>query len=30
VRPNNMYGKGGMVEGNGRYHAPGCACAVHT
>ncbi len=29
VRPKNMYGKGGMVEGTGRYHAPGCACAVH-
>jgi hypothetical protein len=29
VRPKNMYGKGGIVEGNGRYHAPGCACAVH-
>jgi len=29
VRPKNMYGKGGMVEGNGRYHAPGCACAAH-
>ncbi len=29
VRPKNMYGKGGMVEPNGRYHAAGCACAVH-
>lgn len=29
VRPKTMYGKGGMVEGNGRYHAPTCACAVH-
>jgi predicted dithiol-disulfide oxidoreductase (DUF899 family) len=29
VRPRNAYGKGGMVEGNGRYHAPTCACAVH-
>jgi predicted dithiol-disulfide oxidoreductase (DUF899 family) len=29
VRPRNMYGKGGTVEGNGRFHAPGCACAVH-
>ena len=29
VRPHDMYGKGGMVEGNGRYHAPACACAVH-
>jgi predicted dithiol-disulfide oxidoreductase (DUF899 family) len=22
ARPRNMYGKGGEVEGNGRYHAP--------
>ncbi len=29
VRPRNMYGKGGVVEGNGRYHVPSCACAVH-
>jgi predicted dithiol-disulfide oxidoreductase (DUF899 family) len=29
VRPRIMYGKGGMVEGNGRYHAPACGCAVH-
>jgi predicted dithiol-disulfide oxidoreductase (DUF899 family) len=29
VRPRNMYGKGGMVEGNGRYHVPSCACAAH-
>jgi predicted dithiol-disulfide oxidoreductase (DUF899 family) len=29
VRPRNMYGKGGMVEVTGRYHAPGCACAAH-
>jgi len=29
VRPRNMYGKGGTVEGNGRYHAPACACALH-
>jgi predicted dithiol-disulfide oxidoreductase (DUF899 family) len=29
VRPRNMYGKGGMVEGNGRYHIPTCACATH-
>lgn len=29
VRPKDMYGKGGMVEGTGRYHAPICACAVH-
>jgi predicted dithiol-disulfide oxidoreductase (DUF899 family) len=29
ARPHNMYGKGGMVEVTGRYHSPGCACAVH-
>jgi predicted dithiol-disulfide oxidoreductase (DUF899 family) len=29
VRLRNMYGKGGIVEGNGRYHAPSCACALH-
>jgi predicted dithiol-disulfide oxidoreductase (DUF899 family) len=29
VRPRNMYGKGGTVEGNGRYHVPSCACAAH-
>jgi predicted dithiol-disulfide oxidoreductase (DUF899 family) len=29
VRPKNMYGKGGMVEGSGRYHQPACACTVH-
>ena len=29
VRPRNMYGKGGVVEGNGRYHVPSCACATH-
>jgi predicted dithiol-disulfide oxidoreductase (DUF899 family) len=29
VRPKNMYGKGGMVEANGRYHAPSCACTMH-
>ena len=26
VRPRNMYGKGGSVEANGRYHQPGCGC----
>jgi hypothetical protein len=25
----NMYGKGWIVEGNGRYHAPRCACTVY-
>jgi len=29
VRPHDRYGKGGMVEPNGRYHAAGCACGVH-
>jgi predicted dithiol-disulfide oxidoreductase (DUF899 family) len=29
VRPHNMYGKAGIVEANGRYHAVACACAVH-
>ena len=30
VRLHNMYGTGGTVEANGRYHTAGCACAVHT
>ena len=29
VQPRNMYGRGGTVERNGRYHAPGCACEAH-
>ena len=29
VLPRNMYGKGGTVEGNGRFHSPGCGCSVH-
>jgi predicted dithiol-disulfide oxidoreductase (DUF899 family) len=29
VRPRNMYGKGGSVEGNGRFHAEGCSCETH-
>jgi predicted dithiol-disulfide oxidoreductase (DUF899 family) len=29
VRPKNMYGQGGTVEGNGRFHSPGCGCSVH-
>jgi len=29
VRPNNMYGRGGVVEGNGRYHRPSCECSMH-
>jgi predicted dithiol-disulfide oxidoreductase (DUF899 family) len=30
VRPHDMYGQGGTVEGIGRYHAAGCGCAVHS
>lgn len=26
ARPRNLYGKGGMVEANGRYHTPACGC----
>jgi predicted dithiol-disulfide oxidoreductase (DUF899 family) len=29
VRPKNMYGKRGVVEASGRYHAPACACSTH-
>ena len=29
VRLKNMYGKGGTVEGNGRFHSSGCGCSVH-
>jgi len=29
ARPRNMYGRGGDVEPNGRYHQPACACAAH-
>lgn len=29
AKPRNLYGKGGMVEPNGRYHAQGCACSAH-
>jgi predicted dithiol-disulfide oxidoreductase (DUF899 family) len=29
ARPRNMYGQGGMVEPNGRYHAPACGCGRH-
>jgi hypothetical protein len=25
-----MYGKGGEVEANGRYHAPSCGCPAHA
>jgi predicted dithiol-disulfide oxidoreductase (DUF899 family) len=29
ARPRNMYARSGIVEGNGRYHAPACACSIH-
>ena len=29
VRPHDKYGVGGVVEANGRYHHPSCACTVH-
>jgi len=29
VRPRNRYNEGGLVEANGRYHQPGCACSAH-
>jgi predicted dithiol-disulfide oxidoreductase (DUF899 family) len=29
VRPHDQYGKGGMVEGNGRFHSASCGCEVH-
>ena len=29
VRPRDRYGKGGMVEPNGRYHEASCACNIH-
>jgi len=29
ARPHNMYGRGGTVEGNGRYHASSCGCGAH-
>jgi predicted dithiol-disulfide oxidoreductase (DUF899 family) len=29
ARPRNMYGEGGTVEGNGRFHRPQCACGTH-
>ncbi|MBO0860058.1 MAG: DUF899 domain-containing protein [Chloracidobacterium sp.] len=30
VRPRNRYNEGGLVEANGRYHQPGCACSAHV
>jgi predicted dithiol-disulfide oxidoreductase (DUF899 family) len=29
ARPRNIYGKGGEVEANGRFHQPACACQSH-
>jgi len=29
VRPKDMYGKGGLVEGSGRYHQSSYGCTVH-
>ena len=29
VRPHDKYDDDGLVEGNGRYHVPRCACAAH-
>jgi len=29
VRPHDMYGAGGSVEGNGRYHPKACGCMKH-
>ncbi|HEY4443065.1 MAG TPA: thioredoxin family protein [Steroidobacteraceae bacterium] len=29
VRPHDMYGKEGTVEGNGRFHASACGCEEH-
>jgi predicted dithiol-disulfide oxidoreductase (DUF899 family) len=29
VRLKPCYGQGGMAEGNGRFHAADCGCAVH-
>ena len=29
ARPRNMYGRGGSVEPNGRYHQLACACTIH-
>ncbi len=30
ARPWTMYGKGGTVANNGRYHSSGCACGAHA
>jgi predicted dithiol-disulfide oxidoreductase (DUF899 family) len=30
ARPRNLYGKGGTVEGNGRFHNSSCGCSKHA
>lgn len=30
ARPRNLYGKGGTVEGNGRFHSSSCGCSKHA
>jgi predicted dithiol-disulfide oxidoreductase (DUF899 family) len=30
ARPRNLYGEGGMVEGNGRFHRADCGCTKHS
>ncbi len=30
ARPRNQYGKGGTVEGNGRFHNSSCGCSKHA
>jgi len=30
VRPHDQYGKGGMVEPNGRHHPATCGCVAHA
>jgi predicted dithiol-disulfide oxidoreductase (DUF899 family) len=29
ARPRNLYGNGGTVEGNGRFHSSSCGCSKH-
>jgi predicted dithiol-disulfide oxidoreductase (DUF899 family) len=29
ARPHDMYGRGGSVEANGRFHPPSCGCGAH-
>lgn len=30
ARPRNLYGQGGTVEANGRYHQSNCSCTTHA